>query len=114
MYLWRITISTQNLACSQGQIHTDTVHTSRLSQAETTQTICTNKVRTSPYPRHSPKVQLYIAVKCRIQREREGERERDRDTERETETQLYIAVKCRIQREREGGRERERERERET
>ena len=49
--------STQNLACSQRQIHT--VHTCKLSQAKTTKGHAL--IPTHPFP----KVELYITVKCK-------------------------------------------------
>ena len=51
-YIWRMKASTQNLACSQRQMHT--VHTCRLSEARTTKDTPPNKVLaiTPPPPPH--------------------------------------------------------------
>ena len=57
---------TQNLACSQRQIHT--VHTCKLSlsQAKNYRRTLIPMKHKQPLPTHPfPKVQLYIAVKCR-------------------------------------------------
>jgi len=62
-YIAHTKTSTQNLACSQRQIHT--VHTCKLSQAKNYQRTLIPKSRNSPYPPTHQKMQLYIAVKCK-------------------------------------------------
>ena len=57
LYIAHKKTSTQNLACSQRQIHT--VHTCKLSQAKTTKGHAL--IPTHPFP----KVELCITVKCK-------------------------------------------------
>ena len=66
LYIVHKQTSTQNLACSQCQIHTE--HTCKLSQAKNYQRTCTHTKRYKQLlPTHPfPKVELYIAVRCKM------------------------------------------------